>query len=86
MVLVYNWIVSTIGKHMIARQTLTSGRVVIRADKPAQLGVIVSGLQVVEASYVVVDIAGGMRAVRDRQDITNYILHYHCCRSQVRKG
>ena len=52
-----NRIISTICKHVIPYQALISACVAICIDKPAGVGVIVAGLQVVEAGLAVVVVA-----------------------------
>ena len=44
-----NGIIETVGKHVIAQQVLAGGAKYVRVDEPAQGGVIVAGLEVVEA-------------------------------------
>jgi hypothetical protein len=42
------WVVPTIGKHIIAQDALAGGGVGISIDEPSHLGIIITGLDVVE--------------------------------------
>ena len=52
-----NRIIPTIGEHVIAHEALAGGSKCVRIDESAHLRVIVSALQVVQAGFLVVDIA-----------------------------
>jgi hypothetical protein len=51
-----NWIVATVGKHVIAQDALTGAGVGIGIDEPAQFGIIITGLEVVERSFGVLEL------------------------------
>ena len=46
-------IVQTIGKHVIAQDTLAGGGVSIGIDESAQFGIVITGLEVVEGGFSV---------------------------------
>jgi len=50
-------VVQAVGEHIISKTSLACGYAGIRADEPSDGGIIVSGLEVVEAGFGVVDIA-----------------------------
>ena len=50
-------IVSAVGKHIAASQVLSSGCVFVRIDEAADQGVIIAGLEVIEAGFGIVVIA-----------------------------
>ena len=50
-------IVEAIGEHVIAQDALAGGDEGVCADEAAHLGVVVAGLEVIEAGFGVVDIA-----------------------------
>ena len=54
LVLFSNWIIPTICKHIVTDEILPGGGVRIRVDKAANLGVVIAGLQVIEATFGVV--------------------------------
>ena len=57
-VILHNYrIILAVGKHIVAQDPLTCRCVYIRIDKSAVLGVIISALEVVQPSFVVVDVA-----------------------------
>lgn len=41
-------IIQAIGKHIIAKDTLSSGSISIRVDESADFGIVIAGLEVVE--------------------------------------
>ena len=53
-VIVIDWIIPTVRKHIVPQEALTGGGETVCIDKAAQGGVVVSGLQVIEARLVVV--------------------------------
>ena len=48
------WIVTTIGKHIIAQDALAGGCVGIGIDETAHLGIVITGLEIVERGLGVV--------------------------------
>ena len=48
MIAMRKWIVSTVGKHIAADNTLSSGYEGVGVDKSADLGIVITGLQVIE--------------------------------------
>ena len=52
-----HWVVSTIGKHVIAEQALAGGGEGVGVEEATGFGVIVAGLEVVEAGLNVEDVA-----------------------------
>ena len=50
-------IVQTIGKHVIAQDTLAGGGVSIGIDESAQFGIVVTGLQIIEFCLSVLGLA-----------------------------
>ena len=53
-----NRIVEAIGEHVTAQEALAGGDEGVCADEAAQFRVVVAGLEVIEAGFLVVDIAG----------------------------
>ena len=51
-----------VGKHIIAKQTLSSRYKCIRIDESTQCGVIITGLEVIEPELVIVDEARGLKS------------------------
>jgi uncharacterized protein (DUF849 family) len=51
-----NWSVVAIGKHVIAQDALAGGGVGVGIDEPAQFGIIITGLEVVERSFGVLEL------------------------------
>ena len=47
-------IISTIGKHVIAEDSLTSAGIGIGIDESAQFGIVITGLEIVELGFGVV--------------------------------
>ena len=52
-----NRAIVAVGKHVIAKIPNTSGCIAIRVDEPADFGVIVAALEIVEASFGIVVIS-----------------------------
>ena len=50
-------IVQTIGKHVIAQDTLAGGGVSIGIDESAQFGIVITGLEVVEGGFNVLGLS-----------------------------
>ena len=51
------WIVAAVGKHVITEDALTCGNEGVGVDKSADCGVVITGLQVIEAGISVVLVA-----------------------------
>ena len=51
------WIVQTIGKHIVAQDTLAGGDESVGVDKSAEVGIIITALEVIELGFLVVHIA-----------------------------
>jgi hypothetical protein len=47
-------VIPTIGKHVIAENTLAGGNEGIGVDESADCGVVITGLQVIEAGIIVI--------------------------------
>ena len=52
-----NRIITAIGKHVIAQQALSGGGKGIGIDESAEAGIVIAGLEVVQAGFGVPDIA-----------------------------
>jgi hypothetical protein len=52
-----HWIISTIGKHVIAQHALTGGSIGVRIDEPAYFGVVISALEIVQPGLSSIDLA-----------------------------
>ena len=53
----HDWIIATIGKHIVPNKALAGGGEGIGVEEAAHLGVVISTLQVVEAGFLVIDIS-----------------------------
>ena len=52
-----DWVTSTVGKHIIAEDALTSTGISIRIDETPHLGIVISALEIIQPGLYVVDIA-----------------------------
>jgi len=53
-------IVIAVDKHIVAQDALTGGCVIVRTNKSTNCGIIVAGLEVIEASFSIVGLATGV--------------------------
>ena len=52
-----NRIITAIGKHVIAQQALAGGGEGVRIDESSEAGIVIAGLEVVQAGFGVPDVA-----------------------------
>ena len=52
----HNRVIATIGKHIVAQQSLAGGYKSIGVDESTDLGIVITGLEVVELGFSVVNI------------------------------
>ena len=79
MVCVDNRIIQTIGRHVIAKYTLTSGNQCICIDESAQFGIIITGLEVVERGLSVL----GLTAMPIRNFLCPHEITWISCGCRV---
>ena len=53
-----NWAVQTIGKHVIAQNALAGGGVGVGIEESTNGGVIIPGLQIIQAQFSILKLAG----------------------------
>ena len=54
-----HWVVQTVGKHIAAEQALAGGDEGIGIDESAQLGIIITALEIVESGLSSLTLAAG---------------------------
>ena len=52
-----DWVITTISKHIVAGQALTCGRIVISIDKPPDLRIVITALEIIQPGLYVVGLA-----------------------------
>ena len=77
-----NRIIPTVGKHIIAAETLPSGGIYVRIDESPQLRIIIPALQVIQAGFFVVDIT----AVAQGVGLAEGIGHAACDGEDIAPG
>ena len=59
-----NRIIQAIRKHIVAQQALSSGNKYVRVEESAPVGIVISGLEVIEPGFSVVNVAFGPNSGR----------------------
>ena len=68
MILKHNRVIIAIRKHIIPSQSLTSRDIPIRIQEPTSIRIIVSGIEVVESSLGIVEVAAVAQGIELSQD------------------
>jgi hypothetical protein len=62
-------IVQAVGEHVIAEQALAGGGVCVGVDESAEAGIVITGLQVIQAGFLIVGVASVAERVEFATDI-----------------